>query len=97
MALVRVVGLTEAIIKVLTNEWQPTAVIASQLDIPPDAIARFRGKESSRRGYKSSESAAKAYLVATRLSHKFKRGSTVIERRPINRHMYEYRLISVIT
>jgi len=92
MALVKTTGLSVRVRKALSCNWQTSSVIASQIDFPPDAVARRKGKRS----WGNSEAAAKADLAAQSLSHIFKRDKgRSIERRLISAGKYEYRLIPI--
>ena len=91
MALVEIPGLSEKIFKVLSSDWQSSAVIASQIDMPPDALARLMAKEKNRRGHDSNYACVKAQIVGQRLSSFFLRGCAELERRRVGRK-FEYRL-----
>jgi len=86
--------LSESVLKVLTNEWQTASLIASQIEVPPDAIARMMQQiEANGRRKYPNVAAAKAQVVSHRLNQYVKNKQPIVEKRKVNRLLNEYRLI----
>jgi hypothetical protein len=86
--------LSESVLKVLTNEWQTASLIASQIEVPPDAIARtMQQMEANGRRKYPNVAAAKTQIVARRLNQNLRNKQPIIEKRKVKRLLSEYRLI----
>lgn len=82
-------GITEKVKAVLTNEWQTTSIIASQIDFPPDALAR-RVKNQKVWGHGLTTSGAKSSMTGQVMYFLRKQG--FVEYRKVTGKRYEYRL-----
>lgn len=82
---INIAGISSEVIKVLTNEWQSTAVIACQVDVQPDAIARRRRRTNTPDGCVKTE------ILAGVLFEIAKKGRA--EKRKVGSTKNEYRLV----
>ena len=83
----------EELLKVLTNNWQTTRLISSQLVFPPDAIARSVANHREgvwQRNKNMSTGTARAHAAARALSNAVKKG--YVEKRQVTGNKNEYRL-----
>jgi hypothetical protein len=90
MSYTRPLQFRQDVLSLITNEWQTSRVIAQQLVLPPDVIARERLAIMRNQLNNCSEIAAKAHIVAGVLKDVCKLGK--VEKRKKNRHLNEYRL-----
>lgn len=77
-------GLTKEVKKVLTGEWQATPIIAAQVDVQPDAVARRMANNRTR-----SPGSAKSDIVGLAMKAIVRSGFA--EKRKVN-NRNEYRL-----
>ena len=80
----------DSVFALLTNDWQTSRIIAQQLILPPDVIAREQLEIMRKQLNNCSEIAAKSHIVAGALKDACKNGR--IEKRKKNQHVNEYRL-----
>jgi len=85
-------GITDAVMCVVSENWQSTSIIAAQIVFPPDAIARARKNQQEWCNRGLSESGAKTSIASKSLRSLFLRGK--LERRAINANKFEYKLSS---
>jgi hypothetical protein len=71
----------------LTSEWQSARMIACQVDVPPDAIARRIEKMGD------AVPTAKTWVVSNCLKCMASRKDPAVEKRRAFGHTHEYRLI----
>ena len=88
-------GIGNQIYSVLTNNWQTSSIIASQIVFAPDAVARTKanyanGIYGKRTTANAPDSGIKAGLVARSLSTLCRTGK--VEKRKMNNAKTEYRL-----
>jgi hypothetical protein len=81
---------TEQVKNVLTDKWQTAALLACQVNVQPDAIARVRANKAARHGYLGTVEASKTDLVARSLNILVASGFA--EKQKISNCKNEYRL-----
>lgn len=88
----RFIGLRQSIFLVLTDEWQTSSLIASQITFPPDAVRRRIENMKLWSSIVLSEAGARSNIVGQVLYNMYKRGN--VERRKVNGNKYEFRLVN---
>jgi len=83
-------GLAKQVSGVLTNDWQTTAIIACQVYVAPDVIARMKANKKSRYNYNQTDATAKTDLLARVLAQLAQGG--IAEKRRVSSNKNEYRL-----
>ena len=83
---VQCTGIGESIKKCLTTEWQTSRLIALQIIVQPDALART----AKSRSYQQDLVSVKVQMIAKCLTDCMRKG--VVESRKVGRGLTEYRL-----